>query len=62
MKVAPNLISGSAVVEKWKADNAHGKSLMPYIEAVHVGRLPRAAFKRAFLVGAEDDQFHELNF
>jgi len=35
---------------------------MPYIEAVHVGRLPRAAFKRAFLVGAEDDQFHELNF
>lgn len=61
LMVAPNLISGSALVERWKADNAYGKSLMPYIEAVHVGPLPRAAFKRAFLVGTEDDRFHELN-
>jgi hypothetical protein len=33
---------------------------MPEIEAAYLGGLPVAAFKRAFLVRKEDDEFHPL--
>jgi hypothetical protein len=59
--VTPNFISGSAVLALQKGENAQRFALMPYIEAVHVGPLPRTAFKRAFQVGRDDHRFRELS-
>jgi hypothetical protein len=35
---------------QWKADSAFGHNIMPEIEAAYLAPLPRAAFKRVFLV------------
>jgi len=58
---APRFISGADLVEKWKANNAYEHNIMPYIEAVHLGPLPKTAFKRAFLVGENDAQLQPLD-
>ncbi len=60
VRVAPQLISGSDLVTRWKSDNALSHPIMPYIEVAHLGALPRTAFKRAFLVSKGDSQFHPL--
>jgi len=59
-QVASQFISGPDLVLRWKADNAYEHTIMPDIEAVHLGPLPISAFKRAFLVGKGDAEFHPL--
>jgi hypothetical protein len=59
-QVARNLISGADVVKRWNADKAYAHNFMPYIEAIHVGPLPRAAFIRAFVVGKDETEIREL--
>jgi hypothetical protein len=59
-RVAPNLISGTDVVTRWNADKAYEHNFMPYIEAVHVGPIPRAAFTRAFIVGKDESEIRAL--
>jgi hypothetical protein len=58
---APHFISGTDLVSKWKADDAYERSIMPYIEAVHVGPIPKAAFKRAFVIGKGDTKIRPLD-
>ena len=60
-RVASQLIAGSDLVARWKSDNAYRHTIMPYIEVAHLGPLPRAAFKRAFLVRKGDNQIHHLD-
>ena len=60
-RVAPQLISASDLVTRWNSDKAYRHNFMPYIEAVHLGALPRAAFRRAFLVGKGNMQPHPLD-
>lgn len=52
-RITPQLISGPELVRKWTSDKAYRHNFMPVIEAVHLGLLPRAAFKRAFLIGPD---------
>ncbi len=59
--VAPQLISPSELEKRQAADSAHHHKRMPEIEATHLGPLPRAAFRRAFLVSAGDDRLHPLS-
>jgi hypothetical protein len=59
--VAPQFIPGPDLVAKWNSDKAHRHGIMPYIEAVHLGPLPKAAFKRAFLIGKGDTQSRSLD-
>jgi hypothetical protein len=59
-QVAPKLISARDLVLRWKTDGAYGHNIMPEIEAAYVENLPVAAFKRAFLVCEDDDNFHSL--
>ena len=59
-QVAANFISAAQIVAKWNADKAHRHTIMPYIEAAYVGVLPRAAFKRAFMVCDEDSEVRVL--
>ena len=61
-QVKAQLISGPDLVARWKSDDAYGHTIMPYIEAAHLGPLSTAAFKRAFLVRKEDSEFHPLAF
>src|SRR5205823_5028184 len=52
-----HFISGPELVARWKADKAYGHNFMPEIEAAYIGPVPRAAFKRAFLVRKENAEF-----
>jgi len=54
--IVSQFISGPDLVTKWNADKAYRHNFMPYIEAVHLGPVPRTAFKRAFIVGKSDTQ------
>jgi hypothetical protein len=59
-RVASQLISAADVVTRWNADKAYGHNFMPYIEAIYVGPLPRAAFARAFIVGKSESGIRAL--
>jgi hypothetical protein len=62
-KVDPhNIVSRSDLVKGWKTARAYQHKIMPYIEAAHIGRLPRTAFKQAFLVRKDDSQIHPLTW
>jgi hypothetical protein len=52
-KIAANFLSADEVVARWNSDNAHRHTIMPRIEAAHIGKLPSRAFKRAFVARAE---------
>ena|ERR1700691_3122584 len=58
--LSPIYISGSELLNRWKAEEAWGHRIMPEIEAAYLGPLARAAFKRAFLVSKEDAGITEL--
>ena len=59
-RVAPSLISAPDVVTRWNADKAYRHNFMPYIEAIHVGPVPRTAFTRAFIVGKSETEIRAL--
>lgn len=48
--VSSNLISASDLLEQWKSNKAYKHTIMPRIEAAHLGPLPQTAFERVFLV------------
>lgn len=58
--VAPNIISSLDLAARQNAAGAHRQKRMPQIEVAHLGPLPRAAFKRAFLVLEGDSELHAL--
>ncbi|MGA9899735.1 MAG: hypothetical protein WBQ09_16670 [Terriglobales bacterium] len=60
-QIASQFISGDALVERWKSEKAYEHNFMPYIEAVHLGPVPRAAFKRAFLVQRGNEELQHLS-
>ena len=59
-QIVGQFISGSELLAKWKSDDAYGHSIMPDIEAAHLGSLPITAFKRVFLVSKGDTQTRPL--
>jgi len=56
------LISAPELVRRWHAASAYKHKIMPYIEAAHLGPLPRVAFKRAFLVRKADTKLYPLTW
>jgi hypothetical protein len=59
-QVAPQFISGPDLVTRWKSTDSYQHTIMPHIEAAHLGPVPRSAFKRAFLVRKGEKQFRPL--
>lgn len=59
-RVASQFISAADLFTRQNAEGAHLHKRMPQIEAAHLGPLPRAAFKRAFLVREGDSDLHLL--
>jgi hypothetical protein len=57
---APKFISGTDLLARWNTEKKWQHSIMPYIEAAHVGPLPRAAFRGAFLVTDRDTTIRKL--
>ena len=59
-RVAPNLVGGGDLLERCNRDRAHRHRLMPYIEACHLGDVPKGVFVRALVVRRGDSQFKPL--
>jgi hypothetical protein len=59
-RVAARFISGSDLLATWKSASAYGHNIMPEIEAAHLGPIPLAAFRRAFLVDKNAVDFYDL--
>jgi hypothetical protein len=60
-KVAPQLISGLQLLKRNHAEGAYRFSIMPEIEAAHIGPLPKSAFVRAFIVGKNESGIRALS-
>lgn len=54
------IIRPKALVEKWNSENAHAHTLMPMIEAAHIGAIPVQVVRRVLFVdgakGAADER------
>ncbi|SRR5579872_2325272 len=61
IQIASKFISGLELLTRWNSEGAHSHRIMPEIEAAHIGPIPRAAFKRAFLVRADNIQILPLS-
>jgi len=48
-RIVDGFISAANLLATWKTDQAYTHTIMPMIEAAHLGPIPRAAFTRAFL-------------
>jgi hypothetical protein len=60
IEISRNFISGPELVLRWNREKAFRHTIMPKIEAAHIGPLPLKAFIRAIFIGAGDDKFYEL--
>jgi len=58
--VARNIISSQELAARQNSAGDHRHKRMPQIEVAHLGPVPRAAFKRAFLVGEGDSELHAV--
>ena len=58
--VVDNIISSQDLAARQNAAGDHLHKRMPQIEVAHLGPVPRAAFKRAFLVREGDSELRAL--
>ncbi|MEO5324266.1 hypothetical protein PV773_13190 [Mesorhizobium sp. CC13] len=59
--VADNFISADALVELWDQPGKRGHTIMPRIEAAHIGDLPKSAFASAFLTWENGCKIHDID-
>jgi hypothetical protein len=59
-KIADAFISGEMLLAKWKLDAAYHHSIMPIIEAAHIGPISLDAFICVFRCGDEIKDFEML--
>jgi hypothetical protein len=52
-------ISGADLIQRWRDEAAYRHTIMPLIEAAHIGPLPRAAFGRTLIVCPADESIVE---
>jgi hypothetical protein len=60
-QIASGFISGLDLVVRRRTDQASLHIIMPYIEAAHLGPIPKTAFKKAFLVCEDSSQLQPLS-
>ncbi len=59
-KVAPALIDVDTLVARWKQENAYGHTIMPRIEAAHIGPIPITSVSRVLRFVGETQRFEPL--
>jgi hypothetical protein len=58
--IVEGFINSEMLLNKWKQDNAYRHTIMPYIEAAHLGPIPREAFICVFRCGNDTEDFEEV--
>jgi hypothetical protein len=58
--IKEDLISGENLLAKWKHEGAYRHTIMPIIEAAHLGPIPVEAFKRVFKCGDDTLGFEKM--
>lgn len=58
-EVMVGFISGRAILDRWKAEQARNR-FMPLIEAAHIGALPLRAFRQVLHVSKESGTLYQL--
>jgi hypothetical protein len=48
------------LIQRWRDEKAYGHTIMPVIEAAHIGALPVTAFARPLVVSPADQSIREL--
>lgn len=59
--VSASLVSPDELVTRWDQDGNRGHTIMPRIEAAHIGDIPTSAFRSAFLTWAMGDEVREVD-
>ena len=55
-----DFIPGPQLIQRWRDEKAYGHTIMPVIEAAHIGALPVTAFARPLVVSPADQSIREL--
>ncbi len=55
-KIGSNLLSWAEIVTRWKEEKAYKNTIMPHIEAAHIGPIDTNFFKQALLIGPDDEK------
>ncbi len=58
--IKAGFIGGKKLIEKWNQDKAHKHTIMPIIEAAHLGSIPIEAFRRVFRCGDDTSGFEKM--
>ncbi|MBI5678952.1 MAG: hypothetical protein HZC52_10810 [Planctomycetes bacterium] len=54
-------IDGEELIAKWKRENAHRHTIMPIIEAAHIGPISLQSVCRVLQIGADNPKFVEVS-
>jgi hypothetical protein len=60
-RVGDAYIDGEALLARWKRENAQRHTIMPLIEAAHIGPIPLQAVSRVLQIGVNDPTFVEVS-
>jgi len=60
LKISRSFIDRDALVARWKEESAYTHTIMPRIEAAHIGPLPIAAVARVLRFDAKTGTFEEI--
>ena len=58
--IADAFISADDLVTRWNQDGNRGHTIMPRIEAAHIGDIALSAFRAVFLTWADGDEVREI--
>ena len=58
--IKDSFVDGKAVIERWKKQNELGRTIMPVIEAAHIGPVPISAFRRVYKYNKHDQEFKQI--
>lgn len=61
LAIKDEFIDGRELLRRWKERGEFDRAIMPVIEAAHIGRVPRSAFRRVLKYSKHDQTFSIVN-
>ncbi len=58
--IRDSFVDGREIVKRWKQQNELGRTIMPIIEAAHIGPVPISAFRRIYKYNKHDQEFRKI--
>jgi hypothetical protein len=59
--VSKQFVTASSIVEKWKSTHSYGNTIMPHLEAAHLGKLESKFFKSAFFTWSMGQEVRDVD-